>query len=377
MGTTYKPQLHVPLVDLAAEYCSIEEEIAHAVTGVLKRGDFVLGEEVRRFERDFADFCEVQYAVAVSCGLSALELALRAHGIGPGDEVVLPANTFVASALAVSAVGAKPVLVDIDEQSYNIDVGLLNGAITGRTAAIMPVHLYGQCVDMDAVLEIARARGLVVIEDACQAHGARYRGARAGSMGNAAAFSFYPAKNLGAYGDAGIVVTNDSEVARFVEMSRNYGQTQKYHHVIKGNNQRMDTLQAAVLRVKLKSLEARNAARRRHADLYKLILAGAAVELPVQSSGLDHVWHLFVVRTPHRDELMTYLAEHGIHSGIHYPIPIHLQEAYRDLGHGPGSFPVTEMCANQILSLPMYPELTDEMIWHVAGVIKEFVPERV
>jgi dTDP-4-amino-4,6-dideoxygalactose transaminase len=262
--------------------------------------------------------------------------------------------------------------VDVDPDSYMIDVTALEGAITPSTRAIMPVHLYGHPADMDRILEIAQNHGLPVIEDACQAHGARYRGKRAGSIGDAAAFSFYPAKNLGAYGDGGMVVTNDAQVAEYVEMARNYGQREKYCHAIRGYNHRLDTLQAAVLRIKLRRLDERNAARREHARLYQQLLLNTGAVLPMSAPEVEPVWHLFVIRVDDRDALRRSLASRGISAGIHYPIPIHLQQAYQDLGHKKGDFPVTEHCAERILSLPLYPELTAEMIEHVAAAVAEF-----
>jgi dTDP-4-amino-4,6-dideoxygalactose transaminase len=372
MTVIAKPSLQVPLVDLAAEYSSFEAEVGNAINGVLRNTDFILGHDVGLFESEFASFCDTKHAVGVDSGLSALELILRAYGIGPGDEVITPANTFIASALAISSVGATPKLVDVDPDSYMIDVTGLEGAITPSTRAIMPVHLYGHPADMDRIREIAQKHGLPVIEDACQAHGARYRGKRAGSIGDAAAFSFYPAKNLGAYGDGGMVVTNDAQVAQYVEMARNYGQREKYCHAIRGYNHRLDTLQAAVLRIKLRRLDERNAARREHARLYQQLLLNTGAVLPMSAPEVEPVWHLFVIRVDERDALRRSLASRGISAGIHYPIPIHLQEAYQDLGHKKGDFPVTEHCAERILSLPMYPELTAEMIEHVAAAVAEF-----
>ena len=370
-----KPSLQVPLVDLAAEYKMFEAEVNDAITGVLRKTDFILGRELALFESEFGSFCEAKHAVGVDSGLSALELILRAYGIESGDEVITPANTFIASALAISSVGATPKLVDADPNTYTIDVAALESAITRRTRAIMPVHLYGHPADMDSILEIAQKHGLPVIEDACQAHGARYRGKRVGSLGNAAAFSFYPAKNLGAYGDGGMVVTNDAKIAQYVEMARKYGQREKYYHAVRGYNHRLDTLHAAVLRIKLRRLDQRNAVRRDHARLYQHLLQNTGVVLPVITPEVEPVWHLFVIRVEQRDALRKSLADRGISAGIHYPIPIHLQEAYRDLGHKKGDFPVTEDCAERILSLPMYSELTEQMIEYVAEAVCEFTSE--
>jgi dTDP-4-amino-4,6-dideoxygalactose transaminase len=368
---TNQPQ--VPFVDLAAQYTTIAAQINEATSKVIRDADFILGREVKLFEEEFAAFCEVKYAVGVDSGTSALELALRAYDIGPGDEVITAANTFIATALAISHVGARPVLVDIDPQTHTIDVGGIAGAITRRTKAILPVHLYGHPAHMGPIRQIAEKLGLVIIEDACQAHGARYKGKRAGSLGDAAAFSFYPGKNLGAYGDGGIVVTNDRQVADRLEMLRNYGQKEKYHHLFRGYNRRLDTLQAAILRVKLKYLEKWNAARRWNAKLYHDFLEGAGVLTPVETLGVESVWHLYVVRSEHRDTLREHLESRGISASIHYPIPIHLQPAYKDLGYKRGEFPVTEGLARRILSLPMYAELTSEQIEFVALTIRKFM----
>ena len=364
--------LPVSFVDLQAQYAAIEDEVNQAIAKVLRRADFILGQEVGLFEEEFAAYCEAKYAVGVDSGTSALELLLRAFEIGPGDEVITVANTFIATVLAISSTGARPVLVDIDPQTYTMDTHLLESAITSRTKAILPVHLYGQPADMDPILQIAHKYGLGVIEDACQAHGARYKGEPAGSLGHAAAFSFYPAKNLGAYGDAGVVTTNDERIAHSVRMLRDYGQERKYHHILRGYNRRLDTLQAAILRVKLRYLETWNSARREHAEGYRRMLAHSDVVIPKDASYAESVYHLFVIRSDERDGLKAYLQEHGIASGIHYPIPVHLQPAYSDLNYRQGDFPVTESYAEQILSLPMYPELTPSQIEHVAETIVRF-----
>jgi dTDP-4-amino-4,6-dideoxygalactose transaminase len=368
---TKQPQ--VPFVDLAAQYRTIAAEVNEATSRVIKDADFILGREVKFFEDEFAAFCEVKYAVGVDSGTSALELALRAYDIGQGDEVITAANTFIATALAISHVGAKPVLVDVDPQTHTIDVNGIASAITRRTKAILPVHLYGHPAHMEPIKQLAEKLGLVVIEDACQAHGARYKGKRAGSLGDAAAFSFYPGKNLGAYGDGGIVVTNDRQIAERLEMLRNYGQKEKYHHLFRGYNRRLDTLQAAILSVKLKYLEKWNAARRGNAKLYHDSLEGTGVLTPVETLGVESVWHLYVIRSEHRDTLRERLESRGISASIHYPIPIHLQPAYKDLGYKRGEFPITEGLARRILSLPMYAELTSEQIDFVAQTIREFM----
>lgn len=365
-------QLRVPLVDLAAQQAAVRAELDVAAARVLGDAEFILGRDVDCFEKEFAQYSSCAHGVGVDSGTSALELALRAYGVGPGDEVIVPANTFIATALAVSATGAIPVLVDVDPLTYTIDVASIEDAITARTRAIIPVHLYGQPADMDPILEIARRRQLVVIEDACQAHGARYKGKRVGSLGSAAAFSFYPSKNLGACGDGGIVTTNDEDIAKSLRMLRNYGQEKKYHHVTRGYNRRLDNLQAALLRVKLRQLDAWNEARRECAESYRLLLS-AAVVTPVVADYAEPVWHLYVVQVDDREEMQKYLDERGIGTGIHYPIPIHLQPAYRDLGYLRGDFPIAEQTAENILSLPMYAELPKTAVAQVAGAVAEFV----
>lgn len=367
--------LEVPFVALAAQHATLHDELAATTERVLCEADFVLGREVEYFEREFARYCGCEYGIGVDSGTSALELALRAYGVGAGDEVIVPANTFVATALAVSCTGATPRLVDVNPATHTLDVALLEGAITSRTKAIMPVHLYGQPADMDPILDIARRRNLIVIEDACQAHGARYKARRVGSLGDAAAFSFYPSKNLGACGDGGMVVTNDRDAARSLQMLRNYGQEKKYHHVVRGYNRRLDTLQAALLRVKLRHLDTWNNARRSRADCYGRLLHDVALT-PVPAEYSEAVWHLYVIQASDRDGLQAHLAARGIGTGIHYPIPIHLQPAYRELGYQRGDFPITERTAARILSLPMYPELSQSAVEAVAGAIRAFAATR-
>ncbi len=362
----------VPFVDLAAQHAAIRQEAGAATARVLSDADFILGREVDCFEQDFARYCGSEHGIGVDSGTSALEMALRAYGIGDGDEVIAPANTFIATALAISSTGATPVLVDVDAATYTIDPSRLEDAITPRTRAVMPVHLYGQPADMDAVSDIARRRQLVVIEDACQAHGARYRERRVGALGHAAAFSFYPSKNLGACGDGGMVVTSDADAAKSLKLLRNYGQEKKYYHVVRGYNRRLDTLQAALLRIKLNYLDTWNHERRRRADLYARLLRDAVVT-PVPAHYAEPVWHLYVIQANNRDGLQAFLGERGIGTAIHYPTPIHLQPAYRDLGHKKGDFPITERAAARVLSLPMYPELPLAAIEDVAGAVREFV----
>jgi dTDP-4-amino-4,6-dideoxygalactose transaminase len=364
--------MNIPFVDLRAQYRSIQAEADAAVLGVMSRGDFVLGQAVADFEKAFAAYCEADYCVGVDSGYSALELIVRAFDIGPGDEVITAANTFIATTLAISNTGARVVLVDCDPQTYNIDPTLIEAAITPRTRAIMPVHLYGQPADMDPILEIARKHNLYVFEDAAQAHGARYKGRRIGSMGHAAGFSFYPGKNLGAYGDGGAVVTNDPAIADKIRLLRNIGQKVKYHHDVKGFNMRLDTMQAAVLGVKLPHLDSWNASRRRAAATYGRLLADLPVVTPPVAPDVEHIYHLYVIRCEGRDELQKALGEVGVASGLHYPLPIHLQPAYAELGYERGDFPVTEAYADTIVSLPMFPELTDEQIAYVVDAMTAF-----
>ena len=363
----------VSFVDLVAQDAELLRATQAEFDVLVQRSDWILGEQVTAFEEDFAAFCGTQHAIGTDSGLSALELALRAFGIGPGDEVITAANTFVATALAISHAGATPVLVDVDPESQSLDPSFLERALTTRTRAIVPVHLHGRPAEMDAILEFARAHHLVVVEDACQAHGARYRGQRVGSLGDAAAFSFYPAKNLGAYGDGGIVVTDHSEVARTIRLLRHYGQPTKNVHEIRGFNRRLDTLQAAILRLKLRHLDEWNEARRRVADLYGAALQDAGVALPpADDDARESVWHLYVIRSPRRDALEAFLSARGIGTGIHYPTPIHLQPAYRELGYRRGSFPVSERLAGEVLSLPMHPTLTPRDVLEVTDAIGRF-----
>jgi dTDP-4-amino-4,6-dideoxygalactose transaminase len=361
----------IPFVDLAAQYRTIKDEVAAAVGRVLESSHFVLGDEVADFEEEFAAFCDARYAVAVNSGTSALHLALVAAGVGPGDQVITVPNTFIATCEAISYTGARPVFVDVDPQTYTMDVARLEEAITPRTRAIVPVHLYGQPADLDPILTIAGRRGLAVIEDACQAHGAQYKGRRVGAIGLAGAFSFYPAKNLGAYGEGGALVTNDETVYRAVRSLRDHGQSRRYYHDTVGYNYRMDGLQGAILRVKLRYLEQWTAARRRHAVRYTTLLAGADVVSPVEAPYASAVYHLYVVRTEARDELRCRLDRTGIGTGIHYPVPCHQQRAYAELGHRAGDFPQAERCAATVLSLPMYPELTEEQITRVGSLVAE------
>jgi len=363
----------LPFVDLKAQHAAIAADVEAAIQRVVTNADFILGADVAGFEEEFATYCEAKHAVGLDSGMSALELGMRAMGIGPGDEVITPAGSFIASSSAISFTGAAPIWVDVEPRTYNIDPELLKAAITKRTKAIMVVHLYGQPADMDRVLEIADRHGLPVIEDACQSHGARYKGRRTGAIGAFGAFSFYPSKNLGAYGDAGALTTNDDGLAEKVRMMRNYGQRAKYDHVFLAWNRRLDTMQAAVLRVKLPHLDAWNESRRKIASLYDELLGGTAVGLPYTSPDVEHVYHLYVIQVDGRDSVLSELGARGIGAGIHYPLPIHLQEAYRERRIGPGSFPVTEAAATRILSLPMYPEMTEPDVRRVADTVRELV----
>ena len=362
----------IPLVDLKAQYASIADEIDPAVRRVFENGDFVLGEDVTAFEHEFAAYCEVEHVVGVDSGISALELAMRALDIGLGDEVITPANSFIASSSAISFTGATPVWVDVDPTTHNIDIRAVRRAVTSRTKAIMAVHLFGQPADMDPLLEIARDHQLAVIEDAAQAHGARYKGRRVGSLGDVAAFSFYPGKNLGAYGDAGAIATNRDDLAARVRTMGNYGQRQKYDHTTLAWNRRLDTLQAAVLRVKLRHLDTWSDARRRHASRYHELLTAAGVDRPGLIPAAEHVYHLYVVESDRRDELRQFLQDRGIEASMHYPIPIHLQAAYAGRGFRRGAFPVTERLAERVISLPMFPELRDDQLVRVTDAIAEF-----
>ena len=362
--------MKVPFLDLRAQHEPIRAELLAAINEVIDSSAFAGGPFVARFEEDFAAFCQTAHAVGVGNGTDALWLALLARGIGPGDEVITVPNSFLATAAAISYCGATPVFVDVDEQTYTLDPALLEAAITPRTKAVIPVHLYGQMADMDPIMEIAGRHGLFVLEDACQAHGAEYKGRRAGSIGHAAAFSMYPGKNLGALGEAGAVTTNDPDLAERVKCLREHGQSKKYHHSHIGWNARMDGIQGAALRIKLRSLAKGNAARRAHAQRYSRLLAGVAgVITPVVAPGRTPVFHLYVVRVAERDRILATLGQRGISCGIHYPKPIHLQAAYAHLGLGPGSFPVAEDQAEELLSLPMFPELTVDQ---VDAVVEQF-----
>ena len=364
----------VPFVDLQAQHRALAAEIRVAVDEVLTDCNFIMGRQVGEFERAFAAYVGVGHAVGVSNGLDALRIALAALGIGPGDEVIVPANTYIATALAASALGARVVLVDCDASTYNLDPAKLERAITSRTRVVIPVHLTGQPADMAPILEIAERRGLQVLEDAAQAHGAQYRGRPCGSMGVAGCFSFYPAKNLGAAGDGGMIVTQNEKLARQARKLSNYGEVVKYQHTEKGLNARLDTLHAAILQAKLPHLDKWNRLRARHAQRYRQRLAGIGdIRLPGVLPECTHVYHLFMVQTSRRDALRRFLQDRGVQTGIHYPTPIHLQPAYADHAWKKGDFPVAEALAAQIVSLPMFPELRDEQIDLVCERIGEFM----
>ena len=360
----------IPFVDLRAQYLPIRDEVNAAIQRVIDRCEFTLGSEVAAFEAEFAAYCEAAHGIGVNTGTSALHLALLAAGIGAGDEVITVPFTFVATVSAIAYTGAVPVFVDIDPRSFTIDPAAIEAAVTARTRAILPVHLYGQPADMDPILEIARRRGLVVIEDACQAHGALYKGRRAGGLGDIGCFSFYPGKNLGAFGEGGMVVTGNAGYARTVRMLRDWGAERKYEHVLKGYNFRMEGIQGAVLRVKLRYLEGWTAARRAAAARYDTAFVGSGVAAPVVMPYAAPVHHLYVIRAPRRQAWQETLAALGIQTGIHYPTPVHLLPAFADLGHRRGEFPHAERAAAEVLSLPMFPELTAAQGDEVACAVK-------
>ena len=366
--------MRVPFLDLKAQYNSIRDEIAAALQEVLDNTAFAGGPFVAKFEEEYASFCGTSSAVGLGSGTDALWAALVALGIGRGDEVITVPNTFIATVEAISFVGARPVFVDIDEQTYNMNPDLLEGAISRKTKAIIPVHLFGQTADMDPIMAIAQKHGLFVVEDACQGHGAQYKGQPAGSIGDVGCFSFYPGKNLGAYGEAGAAVTNDTGLAEKMRMLRDHGQAKKYYHSIPGWNARMDGLQGAVLSVKLKYLSEWNDGRRKNAELYNKLLADVdGIVTPTEADYARHIYHVYAICVDERDALMEMLGKKDISSGIHYPVPVHLQDAYKFLGYEQGSFPVAERCAQRLVSLPMFPELDRDQIETVASQIKGFI----
>ena len=366
-------QIDIPLVDLHAQYEPLRAEILAVVAQVFDSMQLFLGPQQRAFEEEYARYCGTVDAVGMSNGTDAIEIALRALGVGAGDEVITPPNSFIATAEAISATGAAPVFVDVDPATATLDPVLLEAAITPHTKAIMPVHLYGRPADMESILAIAGTHGVPIIEDACQAHGARLDERRMGSLGTLACFSFYFSKNLGAYGEGGAVTTNDPALAERVRLYRDHGSRVRYHHEVIGRNARLDEIQAAILRIKLRHLDEWNERRRANAARLSQALIGTSLELPAPGGvGVYEVFHLYVVRHPERDVLKAFLEERGIGTGIHYPKPIHLQAAYVYLRHQPGSFPVTERLANTSLSLPMYAELTEEQIARIAAAVREF-----
>ena len=366
--------MRIPFLDLKVQYKQIEHEVLPMMSEAMADGAFIGGHQVTGFEAKFAEFCESKFCVGVGSGTDALRFALMAVGVGPGDEVITVPNTFIATTEAISQVGATPVFVDIYPDTCNIDVSRIEENITERTKAIVPVHLYGQPADMDPMIEIARKHNIAIIEDACQAHGALYKNRKAGSMGTAGCFSFYPGKNLGAFGEAGAVVTRDEEIAQKIRIIRDHGQQKKYFHEMEGYNGRLDAIQAGVLRIKLRRLSHWNQARRENAAYYNELLSNiSGITIPVEADFAGSVYHLYVILVDQRDDLQKFLSDRGIATGLHYPLPLHLQKAYSHLGHKKGSFPVTEMVARRLLSLPMYPELTREQIEYVAQSIKDFM----
>ncbi len=361
----------IPLVDLQAQYRSVRLEIDTAVQRVLDSSRFIAGDEVTRFEEAFASYCGVRYAVGVASGTAALHLSLLACGVGPGDEVITSPHTFIATAEAICQVGARPVFADIERDSFNIDPARVRAAITPRTKAILPVHLYGQAADMDPLLELAERHGLSVIEDAAQAHGAAYKGRQVGSLGDAACFSFFPSKPLGAYGDGGMVVTNDLAIAEQVRLLHDHGRHTKYEHSVVGYGERLDAIQAAILSTKLTYLDEWNERRRSVASQYRELLPADGVAMPLEMGDGKHVYHLFVVRVPDRDSTLAKLNKAGIGAGVHYPVPLHLQPALESLGYKDGDFENTEQAAREILSLPIYAEITADQIVRVANALSD------
>jgi len=363
--------MNVPYFDLKMQYASLRQEILEALDRVCRNASFILGEEVARFEEEFAEYCGVKHCVALNTGTSALHVALLSVGVGAGDEVITTPNTFIATAEAISHAGATPVFVEIDPSTANLDPARIERAVTPRTKAILPVHLYGRPADLDPILQIAERRGLAVIEDACQAHGARYRGKRVGGFGRAAAFSFYPGKNLGAYGEGGALTTNDDGIAKMARTLRDHGQVSRYFHNSIGYNYRMDGFQGAVLRVKLKYLDKWTARRLQICRLYRQFLANVRLEIPHDDPRNESVYHLFVVYVENRDAVRSELEKQGVSTSIHYPVPVHLQKAYAFLGHQRGSFPHTERAADSVFSMPLFPEMTNEQAEYAVKTLAE------
>jgi len=367
-------QIKVPFLDLKSHHLPMMNEINLAIQEVIESSAFAGGPFVAAFEQDFAAYCDVPYALGVGSGTEALWLSLLACGVGPGDEVITVPTTFMATAEAITYCGARPVFVDVDERTYTMSPEALQSVLTTKTKAIIPVHLFGQPADMDPIVEFAREQGLYVIEDACQAHGAEYKGRRVGTLGDTACFSFYPGKNLGAFGEAGAIVTGSAELHEKISILRDHGQVRKYFHSVVGWNCRMDGIQGAVLRIKLRYLEAGNQRRRAHAAYYDAALSEVeGIVTPAQTSRVRHVYHVYAIRVSDREEVMKRLADQGIATGIHYPVPVHLQEAYRSLGHERGAFPIAERCAAEFVSLPMFPELTAAQLEIVIRGVKQAV----
>ncbi len=369
--------MHIPFVDLKSQYLSLKQEFDEAILRVVSETAFISGKYAKAFEESFADYLDVKHCIGCANGTDALEIALKAIGVGAGDEVLVPANTWISTAEAVTTIGAKAVFVDIDQKFYNLDAAKIEEKITPRTKAIIPVHLYGLPAEMDEIMSAARKHGLKVLEDCAQAHGATYKGKRVGTFGDAATFSFYPSKNLGAFGDAGAIVTNSDEVAEKIRLIANHGQISKNRHVTEGRNSRLDGIQAAILSVKLPHLENWLEARRKHAALYNELLADSGLELPSAPDYSRHIYHLYVVQVPNRDAVQAKLAEDGIETAVHYPTALPFIEAYDYLNHQPSDFPVSHSQMNKLLSLPMYAELTDEMIEKVCRSLKNAIAQRM
>jgi dTDP-4-amino-4,6-dideoxygalactose transaminase len=366
--------MHIPFVDLVQQYNSIKDEVAVAIQNVLDTCSFIGGKPLEEFEAAFAKYCDSRYAIGMANGTDALHLVVRALGIGAGDEVITAANSFIASASSIEMANATPVFVDIDPVTYTIDPAKIEAAITPRTKAIIPVHLYGQAADMDPIMEIARRHNLYVIEDAAQAHGTEYKGKRIGSIGDVACFSFYPGKNLGAYGDGGAVTTNDPELVKRLNQLRDHGRMSKYEHAMVGYNSRLDSLQAAILSVKLRYIDSWNSKRMEIAGWYGELLAQSGLVLPSARSGSNHIYHLYVVQTSDRAAIQQHLADAQVATGIHYPVPLHLQPAFKHLGYKQGDMPVTEAAAERLLSLPMFPELTREQVEYIVEHLLAAIP---
>ncbi|KKR32876.1 MAG: Glutamine-scyllo-inositol transaminase [Candidatus Gottesmanbacteria bacterium GW2011_GWC2_39_8] len=365
--------MHIPLVNLQAQYKTIKKDIDEAIAGVVGRADFILGDEVEKFEKEFARYLGVKHCIGMGSGSHAILLALRVLGVGPGDEVITVPNTFISTILPILELGARPVLIEINPDTYQMDPERLRKAINKKTKVILPVHLYGCPAPMREIMEIAKKKHVSVLEDACQAHGSLINKKKCGRFGDLAAFSFYPGKNLGAYGDAGCVVTDNSTLANKLRAMRNIGQTEKYKHNIFGYNSRLDTIQAAVLSVKLKHLDNWNKKRRKIAALYDKLLASSPVVLPKIPDGNLSNFHLYVIRAKKRDQLLQFLHKNGVGAGVHYPIPVHLQKGVKDiLGYKNGDFPVTEKYAKEILSLPLYPEMQENEVEYIVNIIKDF-----